>query len=669
MTIFKTYTGNAMLNNALMTIEALAELKDVTEITPSLLLDLYQKQELKNINKRLKSYTMLFTKNGPLHNDKTNGDNIYESLMKTILTNFENDGSNTCEISGLKFKESFSDLYKKALQNINISLKEIQKKDTSIGRTWFPLIGGLGSDAQALPQAKFTVQIHPICITILQFLPLSSLLYKGGILLVDSSNFELSKAMIAKNAETLSGRIQSVSVTESIENVKNFAKGDYLSNVLEILKEKDEYEETYSDLNLWSFSNSGTGANCEIDRIPNSLIRKLQNLYKNHKISSELKAFLARNDSSHSLIESLEGNKDWFLLYPNVFGSGKKAVKYEGVSADFLESYYMEIGKTDFIPIAKYIAGLIEKYKSTTFEKLLEKSDAWNSPEYRIELYKVLVLASKNGKWSITQQIAILDNKDELPVRNNFYQLHKLVHFYTQKRIWGDKPSTQEDASTSAVYDACKWLISLIDKDDRKSTIKSKLTNPTENDKVGYNRLIFDALQTAEISFEYFTSVFYDDNFNYRKNGINELLRIFFLQPEQEEFEFNILPVYHSSDEKSMIKGLKKKIETFIADYQSYYYAKYQNPFTADKPYKKFDRTVDSFVKQNDNFYTLLSEIVYHTNQYIREYTDDKDDKWSVDELLTDPLGNRNRKFCETAIKFLMKQTAIKPLQQKLLQN
>ncbi len=80
MTIFKTYTGNAMLNNALMTIEALAKLKNVSEINPSMLKQVYSKVSLKETNKRLKSYTMLFTKNGPLHNDKTNGDKIYESL-------------------------------------------------------------------------------------------------------------------------------------------------------------------------------------------------------------------------------------------------------------------------------------------------------------------------------------------------------------------------------------------------------------------------------------------------------------------------------------------------------------------------------------------------------------------------------------------------------------
>lgn len=51
MSIFKNYTGNAMLNNALMTIEALGNFKTVSEITPDVLLQLYKDKELLKMNK------------------------------------------------------------------------------------------------------------------------------------------------------------------------------------------------------------------------------------------------------------------------------------------------------------------------------------------------------------------------------------------------------------------------------------------------------------------------------------------------------------------------------------------------------------------------------------------------------------------------------------------
>lgn len=36
-------------------------------------------------------------------------------------------------------------------------------------------------------------------------------------------------------------------------------------------------------MNLWSFSNSGAGASCSIDRVPNELLRRLALLRKRHK--------------------------------------------------------------------------------------------------------------------------------------------------------------------------------------------------------------------------------------------------------------------------------------------------------------------------------------------------------------------------------------------------
>ena len=131
----------------------------------------------------------------------------------------------------------------------------------------------------------------------MQFLPLSSLLYKGGILLIDSSNIKFSRRYIKQNLEVVKQKIELVKETEPIENIKDFAKGNYLNKALELIDEK-EFEEDYSDLNLWSFSNSGTGASCEIDRIPDSLIRKLLNLRSIPTIRLELKQIVENRDAS-----------------------------------------------------------------------------------------------------------------------------------------------------------------------------------------------------------------------------------------------------------------------------------------------------------------------------------------------------------------------------------
>lgn len=681
MTIFNTYTGNAMLNNALMTIEALGQLKNVSAINPKVLKELYISVGLKEINKRLKSYTMIFSQNNPLvnHAKKANnaGENTYHHLLNAIIDGYEQDGDKICEISGLRFKKTFEEFYKEEIdrqktiliknitdkKQLNKELKNIDNTDTSLNRTWFPLIGGLGSDAQALPQARFTVQIHPICIVILQFLPLSALLYKGGILLIDSSNFDLTRDMIRDNVQTLAEKIQLVSASEPIENIRDFSKGDYLLKALDILKNKEEYEETYSDLNMWSFSNSGTGASCEIDRVPNALIRKLQRMLKNPTISTELKGILSGNENSNRFLEALDSNKDWYLLYPNVFGIGKKKVDYKGCSPEFLEAYYLEIGKSGMLHTAKYIAGLIEKYKSVHLEKLLKKTDAWNEAEYKVELFKVLINATKNGDWSLEHQISILDNPDEMPIKNNYYQYQKLIHYYTQKKIQSNE-LPKVDISKTKVFDACKWMISLIQKDEKVNSIISNLKSSNDNQKVKFNRIILDAVPVNNIELEEVFEILYDEYFNFRKNGMIELLRIFYSQPTQEKFEFKSFK--HNLAQYSILSEWIKKIQNFANDYRGYFYANNFNFETGIPAFQKFEKTISLLVQENDKFYTLINEVIYNTNQYIQECLQSNEDKWSIDELLTTPLGDRNHSICILAIKFLLKQTAIKPLNELL---
>ncbi|MBK8656651.1 MAG: hypothetical protein IPN20_22690 [Haliscomenobacter sp.] len=252
--IFRTYTGNAMLNNALMTIEALARLKNVSEITSEVLLRLFNEYKLWLLYHRMKSYTMLFTRNGPLLNDDKLGETIYRQLLTKIGTFVESEGQHQCEISGLRFNTSFADWYTIVLRELRVPEKDIDKKDLTINRCWFPLIGALGSDAQALPQAKFDVHIHPLCLMVIQFLPLSALLYKGRILLFDAANFEFAKDFIAQSVERVNEEIQATASGKQIENIKDFDKGKYLLRAIELFARKQNYYgDRQTDLILWSF--------------------------------------------------------------------------------------------------------------------------------------------------------------------------------------------------------------------------------------------------------------------------------------------------------------------------------------------------------------------------------------------------------------------------------
>lgn len=660
MQLFKTYTGNALLNNALMTIEALGKLKNVSEITPELILELYQNQELKRLNKRFRSYYMLFL-NNPLNNTALKnglGEKIYDEAFKYFVQNVELEGNKQCEISGLHFSKSFDQLFGEVLSNIGFSKKEIEKKDKTINRGWFPLIGGLGSDAQALPQAKFSVQIHPIIIPILQFLPLSAVLYKGRVLLVDSANFEFSREFITRNVKDVKRRIETTQEGDPIENLKDFTKGNYLSRAIEILDEKHfAYEDDYTDLNLWSFTNSGTGASCEIERVPNSLIKKILRLKKNPNVSPELNQILSNSETAYRFLEALENNQEWFGLYPNVYGSGAKKVENDGVSFPFLEAYFKEINSPQKTEYAKYLAFLIDKYKTDSFAKYLPKRDAWHDQNFKTDLYAVLVKATENGEWSLAHQLEILDDPDAVPVKNNIYGILKITHYYHYKKVFSEKlPDISQ--TVSETKNITNWLIALIQADARKESLVKSLTNTQTFAGTGFNPLLYRASQKPEVDLDTVFYAFYNKQFKSTRYGLNELLRLFFTQLELPEIGLLPLEKWEGWQlEKSTQKWFGQFAE-FAADYQSYYFHKYSNPETGSKPLAKYLKLIESIPEDGSRFLIWFYEALDNTNQFLIYQEIAKKIKWT-DTILYAPNGEYQQSFACMAIKLSMLKSVL----------
>ena len=95
-----------------MTVKALARLNDVQDITTDILRNMITKvcddlpYSLMSMNLRFKSYTMLFTKNGPLYNDKTLGEKVYETLLLKIVDGFEAEGDKQCNLTGLHYSRT-----------------------------------------------------------------------------------------------------------------------------------------------------------------------------------------------------------------------------------------------------------------------------------------------------------------------------------------------------------------------------------------------------------------------------------------------------------------------------------------------------------------------------------------------------------------------------------
>ncbi|WP_157607709.1 hypothetical protein [Runella limosa] len=643
--IFETYTGNSFLDNALYTLEGLGSC-NITELNVEKLKKLFQDpykkghQSLMQLNKRLKNYTMLFTKNGPLHNDKEFGERIYKTLMESIIDGFEDEGENICELSGMRFHKKFETYYAETLQKIGYPADKIIGKDKTINRCWFPLIGGLGSDAQALPQARRAIQIHPIWVVVMQFLPLSAVIFKGGVLLVDSSNFEFAKLMVAKFVDEIKSRAESVSVSQQIENYKDYAKGNYILQALSILDDKEDYDDEYTDINLWSFSNSGTGASCEIDRVPNRLIRKLLAFKKDGYTSKRLGYILNNPKLTNSFLESLETNNDWWGLYIPI-DKDKNLIE-----SKFLEKYYELIGKKINLDYAKYIAFLLNIYveKEKNFAKLIDSSlDAYKDDNYRVEIYKALIKATQEGKWSLEHHLQIIDNPDSFPIKNTFYSFHKLIHFYYWKKEFRNELPTLIQCQKTQVENACEWLIGLVQIDKNKEKTINWLKNQQYYAQVTFVEILLRQAKT--VSMKSVLTYLYDENWNSIRIGLNELLRIFFNQPSQRQITFG--------DEN----GIEENPFTDFAEaYKKYYTEKYSNA--------KFRMLVKSIPNDNRKFKSWLGNTLQEREKYYNEYPQENIAVFELDELMSNPSGERRLNFARFAIKFsLLKLTELNEYQ------
>jgi hypothetical protein len=646
--LFQQYTGNALMNNALQTIEALAGVDQISDMTTEKLKKLIaepikgRRETLIELNTRLKSYTMLFSRNGPLLNDAKFGQRIYGDLLNRIVDNFEKDGDYLCEITGLRYQTTFANYYEKTLEHLGFDKKQIASKDTSLNRCWLPLAGSLGSDAQALPQAKFPISVHPICLVVLQFLPLSALIYRGNILLIDSANFEFSREYVASNTDEVKKRVELTPKSAKIENLKEFSKGHYLLKAMEIFEVKQVFSDQYTDLNLWGFSNSGTGASCEIDRVPNALFQKLKQLHST-VLRRELQEILY-SKMSNSFLEALNDGKDFWGLYP--------AKDFKGASVEFFEAYQKVIGNTQLLQYAKYISGLIlSKIDLSKSEKaLLQKTDAYKQSEYVDFFFKIIIDATVSNKWNLIHHTQILDDKDAIPLRAYIYGIYKLVHFYFLNKEFSTELPNTEGVSNNALS-VCKIYVDILNKNKEvrgEGIIKDlkgrDFQEPTLNEPM-------IRISTKTHDFETIYPLIYNVENKQNKYGLRELLRIYFNNPIELPNTEGVVLIEPTLEQKAYLK----KIELFATTYFEYYEAKYFSD------YAKFNRHVLQPMRGQDFRIAqwIISSITNMNTFYKDEKKEDKlaelkEEAIFSENILYDFMGNYNASFTRFAIDYYL---------------
>jgi len=504
----------------------------------------------------------------------------------------------------------------------------------------------LGSDAQALPQAIFEIKIHPICLVVIQFLPFTALLYKGGILLIDSVNFEFSKDYIKANVERVLQEIETTPNDKSVENIRDFSQGDYILKAIKIYSEKQNFYDNYADLNLWSFSNSGTGASCSIDRIPNLVFKKLFGLYVPSTTRNDLVSILT-SSIVKLFLECLFEEKDFWGFYPRKV----KNKMIEGVGVPFYDAYQIAIGNDQKLQYAKYIAYLIQNddKKSKADIKLLEKSDAYKEAEYNNLVYSVLLRATKNGKWSLKNHLEILDETDGDLIHARIYGIFKMVHYYYQKKAFLDNSLIIKSSDLTPIIST---IIHLIEIDIENERSIRRLQHPQDYETFNINQVFIR--NSEKMNLGDIVKYTYRDYTPYRR-GLNKLLRLYYAQPIRDNVFDDSSYIYFQSSSKQEFQIYKD----FLADFERYYLEKYNQDYSKYK--KQFPRTIN-------HFRIWILDVLKNMQDYYQKQDISKLECYE-ENLFFAPNGEYSLNFSRFAIQFLFNQQFLKSFSNREIIN
>jgi len=422
-------SGNPFVDTGWYAIAALSDRESVSDITKDDIIRVLSQYDISDINSRLKSFTMIFGTNGPLFQNafRPHNKEIYHDFLEELIGCFEDEALEICEICGCMHSFNINKIWNKIAQKYNIKSKE----EKTIGRDFFPLIGSLGNDAQALPGASRMYSICSKCLFAVNFIPMATLLLKGRLVCYESTEEAFAIHLVKCNVRENIGKSNiEKEKTEKVEIIgKNKGNIFYIKFVEDLLSEIDNINmmKTIKDttaLYIWLFSNAGTGADCDLIEIPNPVLRFIQKAsLESIEIKNNLLDIL-NNDDKGRFFDDITNKKDCYLLYP--------LKNYPGCHIKLFEYYqYHVIGRSySSLITAKKVA---RKLKNFDDAKEFSGIEVINESKNRRLLKKYLVDFVLDG-------LILADDVVELFNQQNKY-LHwdrsgyYIILFYLNKDI------------------------------------------------------------------------------------------------------------------------------------------------------------------------------------------------------------------------------------------
>lgn len=324
-------------------------------------------------------------------------------------------------------------------------------------------------------------------------------------------------------------------------------------------------------------------------------------------------------------MECLSDNREWSGLYP--------AKKYEGVSVGFFESYWKAIHQEKKTAMAQYISGLIMKYKDAKDDAVLGKTDAYDAKnDYTSLLSRILWRATEKGDWSMSCQIAILDDPESLPISYRCFQIYKLVHFYYQKGVsLSDCPSL--NVKDTMAFRFCAKMIHLMESSSDYPREKDRIPEfrygeqANDVDSSVFDKLLIENAWKDGIYRLY--SLFYTTNGKKNIYGVCALLRLYNgnredLSLEEEDIEFPVQPL------DADIKKWLDRINEFTCQYVSY---RFQDAVDKSK-YVTLCNKIKRSIPRSD----LRLQMIWFYS--ILQRLNESGKEWNEYDLIYDPWGN-----------------------------
>jgi hypothetical protein len=325
------FTGNPFVDTGLSVLVARAREsgwagETIQALTPGVLRQaIGDGKWLARANRRLKAFSMVVGNNSPLTNTSSNpslrkvnrgklnpeedvGFNVYVDILRDLVmeaTALPQNGGKLCECCGMRS-----------------STTVLATHGKEIGRDWFPLAGSLGSDAQALPASSRAPKICSLCLLAIQLLPLGVTLLKGKLACFQSTSWEMTQLLTEKTYRETQAMLSSTAGTEKVAALG--AKGGTTPTALRLLRlfyglqaDRRILElPAHVTMNVWLFSNSGTGADCDLVEIPNNALVFLWETARRYR--DEVEGMLRRESKKpeYQLLECIRRQREYDPLYP-----------------------------------------------------------------------------------------------------------------------------------------------------------------------------------------------------------------------------------------------------------------------------------------------------------------------------------------------------------------